>query len=62
MDNSGYSKYWIELLVLVRNGSYWIALAIQRYWILSRERCVSGVTSSERVAGEVICEVAEARI
>ena len=44
-------------------------VAIQRYLdsskrivILARERCVVGVTSSERVAGEVICEVAEVKI
>ena len=30
--------------------------------ILARERCEVGVTSSERVAGEVICEVAEVKI
>ena len=44
-------------------------VAIQRYLdssqhiaILVRERCAVGVTSSERVAGEVICEVAELKI
>ena len=34
----------------------------QHIAILARERCVVGVTSGERVAGEVICEVAEVKI
>ena len=47
LDSIGYSE--------VLDSSQHIA-------ILARERCVLGVTSSERVAGEVICEVAELKI
>ena len=47
LDSIGYSK--------VLDRSEHIA-------ILARERCAVGVTSSERVAGEVICEVAEVKI
>ena len=69
MDNSGYSKV---LDRTPRLGQKWIVLdstgyskvldSSQHIAILARERCVLGVTSSERVAGEVIYEVAEVKI
>ena len=63
MDNSGYSKV---LDRTPRLGQKWNLLMVldssQHIAILARERCAVGVTSSERVAGEVICEVAEVKI
>ena len=50
---------WMEL---DRIGYSEVLDSSQHIAILARERCVVGVTSSERVAGEVICEVAEVKI
>ena len=53
-------KYWLKF---ASSGGYSKLLDIsKRIAILARERCVVGVTSGERVAGEVICEVAEVNI
>ena len=48
--------------VLDRIGYSEVLDSSQHITILARERCVVGVTSSERVAGKVICEVDEVKI
>ena len=50
---------WMELN---RIGYSEVLDSSQHIEILTRERCAVGVTSRERVAGEVICEVAEVKI